>query len=177
MFGLRIDSEGVRRPLRVKLIPFSAAENRANTRPCIRRETRARNRIPQCKCAKHSADGMIVIDSFVNEYRNRLVLEDIETRLAAVQNKSFDTDTSIATEEIFDVAAATPSVIATNVTVVGAEHWTAFTGALNDVDQRRIRSELGVGERIRAEEVQIPFAVAVPLRTGRDIRDLLHFFS
>ena len=126
---------------------------------------------------KNRSDGMIVIDSFVNKYRNRLVLEDIETRLAAVQNKSFDTDGSIATEEIFDVAAATPCVIAANVTVVGAEHWTAFTGALNDVDQRRIRSELGVGECIRAEEVQIPFAVAVPLRTRRDIRDLLHFFS
>src|SRR4029077_5566542 len=121
MFGLRIDSEGVRRPLRMKLIPFAAAENRANTRPCIRRETRARNWIPQRKCAKHSADGMIVIDSFVNKYRNRLVLEDIETVLAARQNKSFDTDTSIATEEIFDVPAATPGVIAANVTVVGAE--------------------------------------------------------
>ena len=120
---------------------------------------------------------MIVIDSLVNKYRDRLVLEDIETRLAGVQNKSFDTDTSIATEEIFDVAAATPGVIAANVTVVGAEHGTAFTGALYDVDQRRIRSELGVGECIRAEEVHIPFAVAVPLRTGRDIRDLLHFFS
>src|SRR5436190_18984612 len=36
MFGLRIDSEGVRRSLRVKLVPFAAAENRAHTRPCIR---------------------------------------------------------------------------------------------------------------------------------------------
>src|SRR6476620_8601272 len=128
MFGLRIDSEGVRRPLRMKLIPFAAAENRANTRPCIRRETRARNWIPQRKCAKHSADGMIVIDSFVNKYRDRLVLEDIETRLAGVQNKSLNTDASIATEEIFNVAAASPCVIAANVTVVRAEHRTAFTG-------------------------------------------------
>jgi hypothetical protein len=37
MFGLRIDSEGVRRSLRVKLVSFAAAENRAHTRPCIRR--------------------------------------------------------------------------------------------------------------------------------------------
>src|SRR6476469_8927611 len=146
MFGLRIDSEGVGWSLRVKFISFAAAKNRADTRPCIRRETRARNWIPQRQCAKHSADGMIVIDSFVNKYRDRLVLEDIETRLAAVQNKSFDTDTCIATEEIFDVPAATPCVIAANVTVVGAEHWTAFTGALYDVDQRRTRCELGVGE-------------------------------
>jgi hypothetical protein len=91
-----------------------------------------------------------VIDSFVNKCRDRLVLKDIETWLMCVQNKSFDTDTSIATEEIFDVATETPGVITANVTVVGAEHWTAFTGALYDVDQRGIRSELGVGERIRA---------------------------
>src|SRR5882724_12294728 len=31
MVGLRIDSEGVRRSLRMKLIPFTAAENRAAT--------------------------------------------------------------------------------------------------------------------------------------------------
>src|SRR5512132_2366606 len=120
---------------------------------------------------------MIMIDSTVNKYRDRLVLENIETRLAGVECKSLNTDPSIATEEIFDVATAAPGVIAANVTVVGPEHRTAFTGALYDVDQRRIRSELGVGECIRAEEVQIPFAVAVPFWTGRHIRDLLHFFS
>ena len=32
-------------------------------------------------------------------------------------------------------AAAAPGVIAANVTVVGTEHRTAFTSALNDVDQ------------------------------------------
>src|SRR5262249_13843372 len=37
MVGLRIDSKGVRRSLRVKLVPFAAAENRAHTSPCIRR--------------------------------------------------------------------------------------------------------------------------------------------
>ena len=49
MFGLRIDSECVRRSLRVKGVPLAAAENRADTRPCIRRKTRAGNRIPQRK--------------------------------------------------------------------------------------------------------------------------------
>src|SRR5215831_16400547 len=177
MFGLRIDRECVRRSLRVKGVPFAAAENRADTRPCIRRKTRTRNWIPQRKCAKDSADGMIVIDSSVNKYRNRLVLEDIETRLMSVQCKSLNTETSIATEEIFYVPAAAPCVISANVTVVGAEDGIAFTGALYDVDQRRIRSELGVGECIGAPEIHIPFAVAIPLWTGRDVRDLLHFFS
>src|SRR5512140_2372280 len=120
MFGLRIDSERVRRPLCVNDIPFAAAENRANTSPCIRRETRARNWIPQGKCAKHSADGMIVIDSLVNKNRNRLVLEDIETRLAGVQSKSFNAHTNVATEKILNVASAAPGVIAANVMVVGA---------------------------------------------------------
>src|SRR5262249_3103892 len=120
---------------------------------------------------------MIMIDSTVDKYRDRLVLENIETGFVTVQCKSFNTDTSIATEEIFDVAAAAPGVIATNVMVVRAEHRTAFTGALYDVDQRRIRSELGVGECIGTQQIHIPFAVAVPLGTGRDIRDLLHLFS
>src|SRR6476661_1977266 len=175
MVGLRIYKEGVRRSLCVKLVSFAAAENRTHTRPCIRRKTCARNWVPQCKCAKDGADRMIVIDSLLDKYRDRLVLEYIEARLGSVECKSFNTHPSIATEEIFYAAAAAPGVIAANVTVVRAEHGTAFTGALYNVNQRRIRSELGVGERIGAPEIQIPFAVAVPLRTGRDIRDLLHF--
>src|SRR5882724_3947717 len=113
----------------------------------------------------------------MNKNRNRLVLEDIETRLAGVQSKSFNTDANIATEEIFYVPAAAPCVVATDVAIVGTEHRTAFTGALYDVDQRRIRSEFGVGECIGAPEVNIPFAVAIPFRTRRDVRDLLHLFS
>jgi hypothetical protein len=35
--GLRIDKEGVWRSLRVKLVPFAAAENRAHTAPGVRR--------------------------------------------------------------------------------------------------------------------------------------------
>jgi hypothetical protein len=48
---LRMDSERIRRPLRVNDIPFTAAENRTDTRPCIGRKTCARNRIAQCKCS------------------------------------------------------------------------------------------------------------------------------
>src|SRR4030095_10835907 len=44
---LGMDSERVRRPLRGEDIPFSAAENRTDTGPGIRRETCARNRIAQ----------------------------------------------------------------------------------------------------------------------------------
>src|SRR5437867_4925870 len=150
MFGLCIDSEGVRRPLCVKGVPFAAAENRTHARPRIRCKTSARNWITQRKRAKDSADSMIVIDSSVNKYRDRLVLEDIETRLVSVQCKSLNAETSIATEEIFYVPAAAPCVIAANIPVVGAEHRTAFTGTLDDVHQRRIRRELGVGERISA---------------------------
>src|SRR6266481_3314252 len=120
---------------------------------------------------------MIVVDSLMNKNRDRLVLENVETRLAGVQSKSFNAQTNIATEKILNADSATPGVIAANVTVVGAEHRIAFTGALYDVDQRRIRSELGVGECISTPEIRIPFAIAVPLRTGRDVRDLLHLFS
>ena len=118
---------------------------------------------------------MIVIDSSVNKNRDRRVLEDIETRLAGVQSKSFNTETSIATEKIFDVASAAPCVIPTNIMVVGAEHGAALTGTLHDVHQRRIRSEFGVGECICAPEIHIPFAIAIPFGTWWR-RDLLHFF-
>jgi len=37
MFGLRIDGEGVRGSLRVKLVPFAAAEDRPHTAPGVRR--------------------------------------------------------------------------------------------------------------------------------------------
>jgi hypothetical protein len=46
---LRMNSERIRRPLRVKDVPFAAAENRTNTSPDVRRKTRARNWIAQCK--------------------------------------------------------------------------------------------------------------------------------
>ncbi len=68
-------------------------------------------------------------------------------------------------------------MVATDVAIVGAEYRTAFAGALYDVDQRRIRSEVGVSECISAPEVNIPFAVAVPFRAWRNIRHLLHLFS
>src|SRR5262249_32544502 len=139
MIGLRIDEEGVRRPLCVKLVSFAAAENRAHTSPGIRRKTCARNRITQCKCAKDGADGTIVTGSFLDKYRDRLALEDIEARLGSVERKSLNPDTSIATEEVFYVAATAPCVTPANVTVVCAEHGTAFTGALYNVNQRRIR--------------------------------------
>jgi len=43
---LGMDLERIRRPLRVKDVPFAATENRTDTGPRVRRETCARNRIP-----------------------------------------------------------------------------------------------------------------------------------
>src|SRR5205814_5027213 len=118
---------------------------------------------------------MIVIDSSVNKDRDRRVLEDIETRLAGVQSKSFNTETNIATEKIFDVASAAPRVIPANIMVVSAKHGAALTGTLHNVHQRRIRSEFGVGESIGAPQIHIPFAIAIPCGTWWR-RNPLHFF-
>jgi hypothetical protein len=46
VFGLRIDSKRVGRPLGVKGISFAAAENRTHTRPRIRREPGTGDWIP-----------------------------------------------------------------------------------------------------------------------------------
>src|SRR5438552_13906482 len=153
MLGLRIDSECVRWALHVKSVPFAAAKYSADTGPCIRGNTGARNRISQGECTKNRANGVVVIDSSMNKHRDRLVLEDIETRLVSVQCKSLNTDSSIATEEIFYVPAAAPSVVATDVAIVGAKDWASLTRTLHDVHQRRIRSEFGVGECICAPEI------------------------
>src|SRR4029079_18804209 len=131
----------------------------------------------QRNCAKDSADRVSMIDSLLDKYRDRLVLEDIEAGLVGVECESFNTDTGIAAEEIFYVTAAAPCVIAPNISIVGAEHGTAFTGALYNVNQRRIRSELGIGECIRTPYVHIPFAIPVPVGARRHVGHLLHFFS
>src|SRR5438034_8887863 len=118
---------------------------------------------------------MVVIDSPASKNRDRRVLEDVEAVFAGVEGKSFNAHTKVAVEKIFNVPAAAPSVIATNVMVEGAEHWVAFTGALYDVHQPKVRIVLGIGESIGAPEIHIPFVVAVPLGT-RCERGLLHFF-
>src|SRR5437016_1290132 len=119
---------------------------------------------------------MIVIDSFPSKNRDRGVLENIETVLAGVEGKSFNTDTKVAVEKIFYVAAAAPGVISPDVSVVGAEHRIAFTRTLNHIYQPQVGIVLGVCESIGAPEIHVPFVVAVPLRTRRR-RNLFHFFS
>ena len=94
---------------------------------------------------------MIVIDFVSSKNRNRRVLEDVEPILACVQGKSFNTHTKVAMEKIFDVAAAAPRVITSDIMVVSAQHGIAFTGTLYDIDQRKIGIELSVGESIGAE--------------------------
>src|SRR6266853_3387791 len=110
---------------------------------------------------------MVVIDSFTSENRNRRIFENIEAVFAGVQSKAFNTDTKVAAEEIFYVAASAPGVIATNVSVVGAKHRVAFAGTLNHIQEPKIRIVLGVGESIGAPQIHVPFEVGVPLGTRR----------
>src|SRR5947208_4229515 len=117
---------------------------------------------------------MVMIDSPTSKDRDRRILKDIEAAFAGVQSKSFNADTKVAVEKIFDVAATAPGMIVTNVMVEGAEDGVAFGGTLYDIHQPEIRIILGVGESIGAPEIHIPFGVAVPLRT-RWRRDLLDF--
>src|SRR6266446_9643794 len=100
---------------------------------------------------------MIVIDSFPSKNRDRGIFENIETVFAGLEGKSFDAHAKVAAEKIFYVAAAAPGVIATNVSVVGAEHRIAFTRTLNHIHQPKIRIVLSVGESIGAPKIQIPF--------------------
>ena len=94
---------------------------------------------------------MIVIDFVSSKNRNRRVLEDIETIFAGIQGESFNAYTKVAMEKVFDIAAAAPRVITSDVMVVSAQHGIAFTGTLYDIDQPKIGIVLSVGESIGAE--------------------------
>src|ERR1051326_621669 len=118
---------------------------------------------------------MVVVDSFTSKNRDRRILENIEAGLVRLQSKSFNTEPDVTTEEILYIGAATPRMVASDVSVVGTKHWIALAGTLDDVHERRIRSELGIGESVRSPETHVPFTIAVPLRTRRR-RSLLHFF-
>ena len=93
---------------------------------------------------------MVVIDSLTSENRDGWVLEDVEAVLAGVQGESFNAYTKVAVKKVFDIAAAAPRVIATNVAVVSAQHGMAFTGALYNIDQPKIGIILSVRESIGA---------------------------
>src|SRR5437762_12821351 len=118
---------------------------------------------------------MVMMDLLSSKNRNGRVLEDIEAVFAGIKGKSLNAHTKVTVKEILDIAAAAPGVIATNVMVVGPEHGVAFTGALYNIDQPKIRIVLGVGESICAPEIHIPFVVAVPFMAWRH-RELLQFF-
>src|SRR5690348_14099783 len=117
---------------------------------------------------------MVMIDSRTRKNRDGWILEDIVATFPGFQSKSFNTDADVTPEEIFDVAAAAPRVIAANVMIIRAKHTVAFTGTLHDVQQPKIRIVFRVGESISSPEIHIPLAIAVPFRTRWDVRDLLH---
>ena len=94
---------------------------------------------------------MIVIDFVSSKNRNRRVLEDIEPILAGVQGKSFNTYAKVAMEKVFDIAAAAPRVITSDVMIVSAQHGISFTGTLYHIDQPKIGIILSVRESIGAE--------------------------
>ena len=94
---------------------------------------------------------MVVIDFVSSKNRNGWVFENIEPILACVQGESFNAYTKVAMEKVFDIAAAAPRVITSDVMVVSAQHGIAFTGTLYNIDQPKIGIVLSVGESICAE--------------------------
>src|SRR5438045_2279636 len=84
---------------------------------------------------KHGLEGKIEAATEHSEIISRPV-DHAEAQIVSqtdVQGKSFNAHTKVAVEEIFYVGAAAPGVIASDVSVVGAEHWIAFTGTLYDI--------------------------------------------
>ena len=92
-----------------------------------------------------------------------------------IEDKSFNTDSEITMEKVFDVAAAAKGVVATEISIKSSVDGVAFRGALHDVGQARIRFVLSPGGGVGSPQADIPFVVRVPLRTGRG--NLFHFFA
>ena len=93
-----------------------------------------------------------------------------------IEDKPFNTDAEVTMEKVFYVDAATPGVIATEVSVKSSVDGAAFRSALDDVGQARIRLLLGPGAGIGSPQADRPLVVSIPLRTRRR-RDLCHFLA
>jgi hypothetical protein len=105
-----------------KGVSLAAAENRANSCPRIRRETRARNRIAQRKCPQYRADHATIGSFFGEKDSVKGTRVDVEASTFGIEGKPFDPDAEITMKEIFDVCASTPGVIAPKIFIKGPEN-------------------------------------------------------
>ena len=156
-------------------IAFPAAPDHSAASPNVRRKTRAGNRITKGKGSQHLADRSILAASFFNK-GDTIRFEIKAGAPMCIEDKSFNTDSEITMEKVFDVDAAAKGVVATEVSIKSSVDSVAFRGALDDVGQARIRRVLGTGGGIGSPQADIPLIVRVPLRTGRRC-DLFHFFA
>ncbi len=118
-------------------IAFPAAPDHSAASPNVRRKTRAGNRITKGKGSQHLADRSILAASFFNK-SDTIRFEIKAGAPMCIEDKSFNTDSEITMEKVFDVDAAAKGVVATEVSIKSSVDSVAFRGALDDVGQARI---------------------------------------
>src|SRR5207247_9209205 len=98
-------------------IALAAAKNRTDSGPPVRGKATAMDRITQCQCAKHRPDSALFVDIFTDKNAIERTQINVETALVRIEDKTFKTDAEVTMEKVFDIAAAAPGVIVSNVTV------------------------------------------------------------
>ena len=133
------------------------------------------HRVAHGQRAKDRADGALLVDVAADENSIDRSKIDEEAALVRVEDETFEAETEVAVEKIFDVAAAAPGMIVANVTIERAAHSVAFAGTLDEIGDVEIGIVVGVREDVGAPEVHVPLVIGVPLRTRRRDRCLFHF--
>ncbi len=137
---------------KVNDVSLTAAEDRAASRPNIRREARTMDRITQCERTQNRPDRAALVAG--------PKLEDLHSRnvyklASCIDGPSFDSDAEIPAQEILCIQAAAPRMVRFDVTII---------------------PPLIARKNVRTPKAYVEFVIRIPLGARRR-GDLLHFFT
>ena len=146
-----------------------SAENTAAASPRVGREARTADRITDGHCPEHRANEMMI--AFLAKLSDRRSSRGkVVARAVGREPEPLDANAEIFHEEIFDIGATAPGVIAAEELIIAP----ALTG-LKGFEQA-VAMVLRAGERVCAPETDIPFGVTVP-GANFSLPGRLNFFS
>lgn len=146
-----------------------SAENTTAATPHVWREPRAADRVAQRHCPQDRANDMMIA-LFAKLCDGGPSRGKIVARAVGREPKSFDANAEIFHEEIFEIDATAPGVIAAEELIIAAA-----PAGLKGVEQA-VAMVLRAGEDVCAPETDIPFRVTIPV-ANFSLPGRLNFFS
>src|SRR6266550_5922034 len=134
---------------------FASTKDSAASTKNVGREARAGNRVAQCQCAQHRTDRTAFMCSMRVKDAIIKIDKDILERAPGIHRPSFNTDTEVPVEKVFEVNATAEGMIRLEVTII---------------------LPIVSCENISAPQTDVKLVVCVPLRT-RWRRHLFHLLS